>query len=179
MAREQRGAGSAMRRPLRSSGEEDTDRVDRHVGRRLRLRRSLMGLSQERLGELLGVTFQQVQKYERGANRIGAGRLWRLAAILDVPISWFFEELDGPTVAAAPGSGLAEPGVGFVFEPPRSGGAAPPGPPAPSVDRRETLELVRAFNAISDPLLRRRLYELVRAVSEASALLRSSERRSA
>lgn len=168
-----------MKRPLASSSSEGTDPVDRHVGRRLRLRRSLMGLSQERLGELLGVTFQQVQKYERGANRIGAGRLWRLAAILDVPITWFFEELDGPAAAVEPGPGLAEPGVGFVFEPPRRGGGAPAAPAAPSIDRRETLELVRAFNAIPDPLLRRRLYELVRAVSEASTLLRSNECRSA
>ena len=134
-----------------------------------------MGLTQERLGELLGVTFQQVQKYERGTNRIGAGRLWRLAAILDVPVAWFFEDLV-ETPGAASGPGFAEPGVGFVFEPERRPVAAPA---VPSVDRRETLELVRAFNAIADPLLRRRLYELIRAVSEASAALRPGERSSA
>lgn len=134
-----------------------------------------MGLTQERLGELLGVTFQQIQKYERGTNRIGAGRLWRLAAILDVPVAWFFEGLV-ETPAAGSGPGLAEPGVGFVFEPERRPVAAPA---VPSVDRRETLELVRAFNAIADPLLRRRLYELVRAVSEASTALRPGERSSA
>lgn len=159
----------------RSWRAEEVDPVDRHVGRRLRLRRALLGLSQERLGELLGVTFQQIQKYERGTNRIGAGRLWRLATILDVPVAWFFEDLV-ETPAAASGPGLAEPGVGFVFEPERRPEAAPA---APSVDRRETLELVRAFNAIADPLLRRRLYELVRAVSEASTALRPGERSSA
>jgi transcriptional regulator with XRE-family HTH domain len=142
----------------------------------VRLRRALMGWSQERLGELLGVTFQQIQKYERGTNRIGAGRLWRLATILGVPVAWFFEDLEAETRSSPTLFGLAEPGVGFVFEPERRP-AAPAAPAA--VDRRETLELVRAFNAIPDPLLRRRLYELVRAVSEASAALRSGERSSA
>ena len=62
--------------------------VDRHVGSRVRLRRQLLNMSQEKLGDELGVTFQQVQKYERGANRIGAGRLWTLARVLDVPVSF-------------------------------------------------------------------------------------------
>lgn len=155
---------------------EEVDAVDRQVGRRLRLRRALMGLSQERLGKLLGVTFQQIQKYERGANRIGAGRLWRLARILGVPVAWFFEDLEDATRSPLLPPGLAEPGVGFVFEPERRP-VAPAAPP--NVDRRETLELVRAFNAIPDPLLRRRLYELVRAVSEASAALGAGERGSA
>lgn len=168
-----------MARPLTSAGHEAIDPIDRHVGRRLKLRRALMGLSQERLGLLLGVTFQQVQKYERGANRIGAGRLWQLARILNVPVGWFFEELGAPETGHGPtlppAAGLAEPGVGFILEPPRR---SAPSAPAPSVDRRETLELVRAFNEIGDPLLRRRLYELVRAVSEASTALRSGDRRS-
>lgn len=165
-----------MGRPLTSWSAEAVDPVDQHVGRRLRLRRALLGLSQERLGELLGVTFQQIQKYERGANRIGAGRLWRLAALLDVPVAWFFEGLAEAEGAPAGASGLAEPGVGFVFEPERR----PVAPAAaPAVDRRETLELVRAFNAIADPVLRRRVYELIRAVSEASTALRSGERSSA
>ena len=65
--------------------------IDAHVGSRIRLRRTLMGMSQERLGEALGLTFQQVQKYERGANRIGASRLWDLSRVLDCPMSFFFE----------------------------------------------------------------------------------------
>ncbi len=175
-----------MSRPRETGAVSEVDPVDRHVGRRLRLRRALLGLSQERLAELAGLTFQQIQKYERGANRIGAGRLWQLAHILGVPVGWFYEELEGQPEAGflagpagqgehpAPLPGLAEPGVGFVFDPPRRPVAAPP----PTFDRRETLELVRAFNAIADPVLRRRLYELVRAVSEASTLQASSERRS-
>lgn len=169
-----------MRRSPGSDGPEALDAVDREVGRRLRLRRTLMGLSQERLGELLGVTFQQIQKYEGGTNRIGAGRLWRLARILEIPIGWFFEELERASGDQRPsaGPGLAEPGFGFVFDPPRRPAAPAAAAPA-AVDRRETLELVRAFNAIPDPALRRRLYELVRAVSEASAGVRPGERGSA
>ena len=69
--------------------------VDIHVGRRVRIRRVLVGLSQTALADQLGLTFQQLQKYESGANRISASRLWQIAQILDVPISWFFEGLDG------------------------------------------------------------------------------------
>ena len=65
--------------------------VDVHVGGRVRLRRTLLGMSQEKLGEAIGLTFQQVQKYERGANRIGASRLWDLSRVLDCPMSYFFE----------------------------------------------------------------------------------------
>lgn len=135
--------------------------VDRHVGERLRLRRALMGMSQERLAELVGVTFQQIQKYERGVNRIGASRLFEIAKILDVPVTWFFEGLAGPADAtgAAAFAGLAEPGSAFVHE-----GAGPLQPP-PRFDRRETLELVRAFNRIADAQVRRRLFELTKALA--------------
>src|ERR1700741_4121691 len=78
--------------------------IDVHVGHRLRLRRTLLGLSQQKVGEALGLTFQQVQKYERGANRIGASRLWDLSGVLDCPVSFFFEEMDEHTVGTAPPS---------------------------------------------------------------------------
>ncbi len=130
--------------------------VDVHVGQRLRLRRALMGLSQERLAELVGVTFQQIQKYERGANRIGSSRLYELARVLAVPIDYFFEGLEE---ARQPGPGLAEPAAGFRHET-----AARPEPRI--IDRRETLELVRAFNRIPDPLVRRRLFDLAKALAE-------------
>ena len=68
--------------------------VDVHVGTRVRLRRTLLGMSQEKLGEAIGLTFQQVQKYERGTNRIGASRLYELSRVLDVPVGFFFEEID-------------------------------------------------------------------------------------
>lgn len=77
------------------------DEVDEHVGRRLRQRRNELGISQEKLGAALGLTFQQVQKYEKGQNRIGAGRLYRIATILSVPVQYFFDNLpDGPEPAA-------------------------------------------------------------------------------
>ena len=81
--------------------------VDAHVGSRVRLRRMLLGMSQERLGESMGLTFQQVQKYEKGVNRIGASRLFQISKILDVPVQFFFEE--APHVGdARPARGMAE-----------------------------------------------------------------------
>ncbi len=135
--------------------------VDVHVGQRLRLRRSLMGMSQERLGETLGLTFQQIQKYERGANRIGASRLFAISLALKVPVAWFFEEMDGAirNDAASHGRGLSEPGAAFIME-----GEAPTAEP-PLIDRRETLELVRAFNRIRDATVRRRIFDLAKAVA--------------
>jgi transcriptional regulator with XRE-family HTH domain len=136
--------------------------TDVQVGQRLRQRRAALGMSQERLGELLGVTYQQVQKYERGANRIGSSRLHALSRVLDVPVSYFFEDADPPP-GPAPLPGLAEGATSFVFDGPLS----PPAPePAPAVAAgRETLELVRAFGRIADPLVRRHLLELARALA--------------
>src|SRR3954470_9370983 len=86
---------------------EAPNSIDVRVGVRLRLRRNMLGLSQEKLGEMIGLTFQQVQKYERGANRIGASRLYELSRVLDVPVSFFFDDTD-PIRAPAMG-GFAEP----------------------------------------------------------------------
>src|SRR5919199_2768042 len=94
---------------LRRPGHPKTDApdpVDVQVGARLRLRRKMLGLSQEKLGEMIGLTFQQVQKYERGANRIGASRLYELSRILDVPVSFFFDDTDP---VRAPAVSFAEP----------------------------------------------------------------------
>jgi transcriptional regulator with XRE-family HTH domain len=136
--------------------------IDIHVGKRLRLRRTLLGMSQERLGESLGLTFQQVQKYERGANRIGSSRLFELSQILDVPVSFFFDDMPG-TAGVAPqgslggaamGAGLAEEGA--TFEHDLDDGL--------SLDKRETLELIRAYYRIGDPAVRKRLFELTKAL---------------
>lgn len=149
---------------------EKPNPIDAHVGKRLRLRRSLVGMSQERLGELLGLTFQQIQKYERGANRIGSGRLYEIGRILGVPVSWFFEEMPARPLEPAPAEarlgGLAEEGGGFVFDSETAPAEPPPMEEPPLVDRRETLEMVRAFNRIEDALVRRRLFELAKALSE-------------
>src|SRR3569623_2785525 len=82
--------------------------IDVHVGHRLRLRRTLLGLSQQKVGEALGLTFQQVQKYERGANRIGASRLWDMSRIMNCPISYFLEELDQQALNASTADGVVE-----------------------------------------------------------------------
>jgi transcriptional regulator with XRE-family HTH domain len=130
--------------------------IDVHVGRRLRLRRTLLGMSQERLAHLLGLTFQQIQKYERGVNRIGSSRLYELGQILDVPISFFFDDMadSGPAPHALV-PGLAEESPGFAFD----------GVRELQLDKRETLELVRAYNRITDPAVRKRLFELAKALA--------------
>jgi transcriptional regulator with XRE-family HTH domain len=131
--------------------------IDIHVGSRVRLRRTLLGMSQEKLGEAIGLTFQQVQKYERGANRIGASRLYDLSRVLDVPVSFFFDDMN-PTVTTA-----AEQ---------RLGGMTPEAPPpayeADPLMRRETLELVRAYYRILDPQIRRRLFDLTKAIANST-----------
>lgn len=128
--------------------------VDMHVGSRVRLRRTLLGMSQEKLGESLGLTFQQVQKYERGANRIGASRLYELSKILDVPVSFFFDDL--PETARLPNSGRA------AFLADRDQASLDPDP----LTRRETLELVRAYYRVTNPAIRRKLFELAKALGE-------------
>jgi transcriptional regulator with XRE-family HTH domain len=125
--------------------------IDEHVGARVRMRRTLLRMSQERLGELLGLTFQQVQKYERGANRIGASRLYDLSRVLDVPVTYFFEEMSSEIQAASP----------------RHMVTATEDPPEFSAElmvQRETLELVRAYYRITDPAVRQRVQELAKAL---------------
>src|SRR5919206_5089216 len=123
--------------------------IDVRVGARLRLRRNMLGLSQTRLGEAVGLTFQQVQKYERGANRIGASRLHELSQVLDVPISFFFDDTD-PVRAPAMGGFAEPPAEAFESDPLR---------------KRETLELVRAYFSIEDAAVRRRLLAFSRALA--------------
>ncbi len=122
--------------------------VDGHVGHRVRLRRMLVGMSQERLGELLGLTFQQVQKYEKGINRIGAGRLFEVAGILGVPVSYFYEDVSGGVTAG----GFAE-------------GGEPP-PVMEFLSSGEGLQLSLAFMRIKDTKVRRRILDLVRSLAD-------------
>jgi transcriptional regulator with XRE-family HTH domain len=126
--------------------------IDVHVGARLRQRRILLGMSQEKLGDAIGLTFQQVQKYEHGANRIGASRLFDVARVLEVPVSFFFEEIDLP----ATGSNRAAEAVG--------------NPEADPMAKREALNLVRAYLRIHDPQTRRRLYDLTKAIANADRM---------
>jgi len=123
--------------------------IDAHVGARVRLRRLLVGMSQEKLGERVGLTFQQIQKYEKGVNRIGASRLYQFSDILEVPIQFFFE--DAPTLDGAPAPGFAESGgTDFYYD---------------FLNSREGLELNRAFMKIADPKIRRTIIDLVRSLS--------------
>ncbi len=144
--------------PERESPERESrsSPVDVHVGSRIRLRRTLMGMSQERLGDALGLTFQQVQKYERGANRVSASRLFDLSRVLDVPISFFFDDMDAPN-----GSKPRPPG-GFADAQDAFGHATPGADEA--LHRRESLELIRAYYRIADPAVRRRVFELVKSM---------------
>jgi transcriptional regulator with XRE-family HTH domain len=128
------------------------DPIDVHVGSRVRLRRNMLGISQEKLGEALGLTFQQVQKYERGANRIGASRLHQLSRVLDVPVSFFFDDVDPVRAPAIPGGFAEPPAEAFDADPLR---------------RQETIELVEAYYRIADPSVRRRLQELAKALAAA------------
>jgi len=131
--------------------------VDIHVGARVRLRRTLLGMSQEKLGDAVGLTFQQIQKYERGANRIGASRLYEFSRILDVPVSFFFEDM--PDNLKTPEGRLA---AGLQ--------ASEPDPADPDpMAKRETLELVRAYYRIGSARVRKRLFELTKALAGAGS----------
>ena len=125
--------------------------VDVHVGARLRQRRSLLGMTQTKLGDALGISFQQMQKYEKSTNRISSSRLFALSRVLDVPVEYFFDDM--PAGVAARSSAL---GGGRAKKPPRYA----PDPMA----TRETLELVRAYYKIGEPQIRNRLRELTKAL---------------
>lgn len=124
--------------------------TDIHVGSRIRLRRNMLGMSQEKLGESLGITFQQIQKYEKGTNRVGASRLQAIASILGVPVAFFFEDLPGQEGGG--NQGLAEDSsTSFVVD---------------FLSSAEGLQLNRAFARISNPKVRRKVIELAKALAD-------------
>ena len=123
--------------------------VDKYVGSRVRMRRIMLGMSQEKLGESLGITFQQIQKYEKGTNRVGASRLQNISAILNVPVSFFFEDAPGAEPASASGSAEAS-SSNYVVD---------------FLSSSEGLQLNRAFVKINDPKVRRRIVDLVKALA--------------
>ncbi len=146
MARSKRRFGQGVRRP---------SPVDVHAGERVRLRRKLLGMTQTDLGDALELSFQQVQKNERGVNRIGASRLLALARVLDVPIIYFFEDMP-PEVAAIPpatkGRGKAKKLPGYESD---------------IMVKRETLDLVRAYYKIEGADVRKGVYQLTKAMGAA------------
>jgi len=137
------------RRPGRRKSDGPNP-IDVRVGARVRMRRNMLGLSQEKLGEAIGLTFQQVQKYERGANRIGASRLLELSQVLDVPVEFFYDETDPVRAPAIPTGFEETPQEGFDSDPMR---------------RLETVELTDAYYDIEDAAVRRRLFDLAKALA--------------
>ncbi len=126
--------------------------VDTHVGSRLRQRRALLGMSQTDLGKAVGLTFQQVQKYERGFNRISSSRLFEFSKVLDVPVAHFFEGMDAAAVGAK-----RKPGRPRAADKPADGDLN---------TKRETLELVRAYYKIRSKSLRTKTRELIEALAK-------------
>jgi transcriptional regulator with XRE-family HTH domain len=128
--------------------------IDMHVGQRLRVRRSLLGLSQEKLADAIGLTFQQVQKYERGTNRVSAGRLFELSTVLDVPVSYFFEQISesvgkGKSAAAGLSDNKQE---GFDN--------------SDLMSRKETLDLIRIYYSVEDPEARKDIMKFLKSMTE-------------
>ncbi|MBO6795688.1 helix-turn-helix domain-containing protein [Maricaulis sp.] len=128
--------------------------VDVHVGSRIRLRRQLLRMSQEKLGDELGVTFQQVQKYERGANRVGASRLYRLSRVLEVPVQFFFEGLNEKSTISAMAEGDQTP---IVYD---------------FIQSSDGVSLAESFSRIKDAKVRRRVLELVRTLASEEEMAR-------
>ncbi len=122
--------------------------IDKHVGSRVRMRRMMLEMSQEKLGDALGLTFQQVQKYEKGTNRIGASRLQQISHILQVPVAFFFE---GAPILHGQGAGMKD--------------APSPAYVADFLATSDGLALTKAFMRIKDPKLRRRIVDLVEAIT--------------
>lgn len=137
---------------VEEKGSRRPNPIDIHVGGRVRFRRMLLGMSQEKLGEALGLTFQQVQKYEKGVNRIGASRLYDLSQVLQVPIQFFYEEAPISLEQTASGAGgFAERSTeSHILE---------------FLNTREGLELNKAFVRIQDGKMRRAIVDLVRTMS--------------
>lgn len=121
--------------------------VDAHVGKRLRLRRNMLGMSQEELGTAVGVTFQQVQKYERGTNRIGSSRLFEIAKILSVPVGYFFDKF-------SPEEAIGE--MGFAEKASEY--------EAYDMNNKETMNLVQAYYKIPDAAVRQKVLSLIKAM---------------
>jgi transcriptional regulator with XRE-family HTH domain len=145
------------------AGERRSSPIDVYVGSRIRLRRTLLDMSQERLGGALGLTFQQVQKYERGANRVGASRLFEISRVLDVPVRYFFDDMpegvseslvSGPRGRVLEGAEWQETFNVLADN---------------QLVQHETLELLRAYHRISDQTIRQRMFDLIKSLAPLGA----------
>jgi transcriptional regulator with XRE-family HTH domain len=133
---------------LKTMMKKSPNPIDKHVGSRVRMRRMMISMSQEKLGERLGITFQQIQKYEKGTNRIGASRLQQISTVMGVPVSFFFE-----------GAPVPEGSSGAFTE------SASPAYVADFLATSDGLSLTKAFMKVKDPKVRRRVVDLVEAIA--------------
>jgi len=149
-----------MSRLLKRNSSSSGLDIDAHIGKRLRLRRTMMGLSQKAVASAVDVTFQQVQKYEKGSNAMNATRLYEFARFMNVPVAYFFEGLEGHATGSVSekGSGFGESEADSFSHKPR-------------VSDRESLEMMKAFKRIDEQVIRKRLSDLVRAVADNKSLL--------
>ncbi len=143
-----------------TAGDRRPRSVDLHVGMRLRLRRTIAGMSQVRLAEVLGISFQQIQKYEQATSRISASRLHDLSKALDVPVDFFFDGIDYGSLSPLDRSGASQsiPLAGSIGLPPND-----------VLFQRETMELTRAYRRVPDPVVRKRLLDLIRSLQPGRA----------
>lgn len=133
---------------MKKPGPRSASHIDLHVGTRIRIRRQLMNMSQEKLGDSLGVTFQQVQKYERGTNRVGASRLWNISRVLDVPISFFYDGLDDDFEYVQAAENKQMP---IVYD---------------FINSSDGVAFAKAVSCINNKAVRRQLLELARSLAD-------------
>lgn len=137
--------------------------VDVHVGKRIRLRRTILHITQQQMADMLGLTFQQVQKYEKGMNRVGASRLWDISRVLEVPMGFFFEDMDASVASQSPRmlNGQFD-NASFVGE--ETGGLN-----EDPMKKQETLELIRAYYKITNRAIAKQMFDLMVALSKSTA----------
>lgn len=151
--------------------ENEPNPVDVHVGNRIRLRRTILHITQQQMAEMLGLTFQQIQKYEKGMNRVGASRLWDISRVLEVPMGFFFEDMEADVVKNSPRmlSKTQYEKECFFEEDKRSFDDDP-------MERKETLELVRAYYKIPNRSIAKNLFKLIVALSKSNSNLAMAEK---
>ena len=150
------------KKSLRGRLDGEPNPIDIHVGNRVRIYRTLKGLSQEKLGEALGLTFQQVQKYEKGLNRIGASRLWDISQVLETPVALFYEGISDETESLSPRHIQNVPeNNDWATKVAQITSQADEDP----LNRRETLELMRAYYRIPDRNMAHKIFDLIKALA--------------
>lgn len=142
--------------------DNEPNPVDVHVGKRIRLRRTILHITQQQMADMLGLTFQQVQKYEKGANRVGASRLWDISKVLKVPMDFFFEDMEDGVAQLSPRMLNANPSIKMVAEDTHSLDDDP-------MKRAETMELVRAYYKIPNRRVAKQLFDLLVSLSKSTA----------